>query len=92
MKIALCLPRRIDATRVAIVDYKTLRPVPPDVDAVPIAYRRQLASYRALARAIWPGRQVECWLLWTEGPLAMQLSDALLDAALEPAHSPMANE
>jgi ATP-dependent helicase/nuclease subunit A len=82
----------IDATRVAIVDYKTLRPVPPDVDAVPIAYRRQLASYRALARAIWPGRRVECWLLWTEGPLAMNLSDALLDAALAHPHSPMANE
>jgi ATP-dependent helicase/nuclease subunit A len=82
----------VDATRVAIVDYKTLRPVPPGVDAVPIAYRRQLASYRALARAIWPGRRVECWLLWTEGPLAMKLSDALLDAALALPHSPMANE
>jgi len=82
----------IDATRVAIVDYKTLRPVPPDVDAVPIAYRRQLASYRALARAIWPGRRVECWLLWTEGPLAMPLSDALLDDALAQNQSPIANE
>ena len=82
----------IDATRVAIVDYKTLRPVPPNVDDVPIGYRRQLASYRALARAIWPARRVECWLLWTEGPIAMNLSDTMLDEALAQPHSPMANE
>ncbi len=82
----------IDETRVAIVDYKTLRPVPANVAEAPVAYRRQLASYRALARAIWPGRRVECWLLWTEGPLLMAAPDALLDAALAQVHSPIGND
>ncbi len=72
----------IDDARVAIVDYKTLRPVPACAAETPLAYRRQLASYRAIARAIWPGRRIECWLIWTEGPLAMALPDALLDDAL----------
>ncbi|MEX2200244.1 MAG: double-strand break repair helicase AddA [Dongiaceae bacterium] len=66
---------------VSIVDYKTLRPVPPDAAAAPAHYRRQLAAYRALAGAIWPDKTVRCFLLWTDGPLLMEVPDALLDEA-----------
>jgi ATP-dependent helicase/nuclease subunit A len=67
---------------VAIVDYKTLRPVPADAAAAPAHYVRQLAAYRALAAAIWPEKRIECFLLWTEGPQLMEIPDAtLLDRA-----------
>ncbi|MEX0809753.1 MAG: double-strand break repair helicase AddA [Dongiaceae bacterium] len=64
---------------VSIVDYKTLRPVPPSLEAVPTAYRRQMDAYRDLVGAIWPGRTVRCFLLWTDGPLLMEVP-ALLRA------------
>jgi ATP-dependent helicase/nuclease subunit A len=55
--------------------------VPPDAAAAPAHYVRQLAAYRALAGAIWPDKSVRCFLLWTDGPLLMELPDALLEAA-----------
>ncbi|MBK1670703.1 double-strand break repair helicase AddA [Rhodovibrio sodomensis] len=61
---------------IVIVDYKTNRP-PPDTPAqVPQVYRDQLATYRRLVRRIWPDRPVETWLLWTDGPRLMQITDA----------------
>jgi len=65
--------------RVLIVDYKTNRPAPEDVAAVAPLYLRQMAAYRAVLARIYPGRAIECTLLWTEGPRLMTLPDALLD-------------
>jgi len=64
--------------RVTIVDFKTLRPPPTDPARVSTAYLRQMAAYRALIGAIYPGRTVSCALLWTDGPRIMPLPDALL--------------
>jgi ATP-dependent helicase/nuclease subunit A len=64
--------------RVLIVDYKTLRPAPPDSDSVPLAYLQQLAAYRAAIGAIYPGRAVEAALLWTDGPVLMLIPPSLL--------------
>ena len=64
---------------ILIVDYKTLRPKPASDDEVPPAYLRQLAAYRAAIAQIYPGRAVTCALLWTDGPLLMPISPALLD-------------
>jgi ATP-dependent helicase/nuclease subunit A len=61
---------------VVIVDYKTNRPPPETPEAVPQVYRDQLATYRRLVRRIWPDRRVETWLLWTDGPRLMQVTDA----------------
>jgi ATP-dependent helicase/nuclease subunit A len=69
----------VAADEVMIVDYKTLRPPPRDEAAVPAAYLDQLAAYRAAIAAIYPGRQVRCALLWTEGPRLMPVSSGLLD-------------
>jgi ATP-dependent helicase/nuclease subunit A len=69
----------VTAEAVMIVDYKTLRPPPQDEASVPVAYLDQLAAYRAAVGAIYPGRQVRCALLWTEGPRLMPVSSALLD-------------
>lgn len=64
---------------VLAVDYKTNRPPPVVVNEVPALYLRQMAAYRALLRAVYPGRQVRMLLLWTEGPRRMLLPDGALD-------------
>jgi ATP-dependent helicase/nuclease subunit A len=64
---------------VKVLDYKTNRPPPSHPDQVPSAYCRQMAIYRTLLREIFPGRPVQCALLWTEGPDLMILGDSQLD-------------
>jgi len=66
-------------TEVAIVDYKTMRPVPPTEADVPDSYLDQLAAYRAALARVYPGKTVRCALLWTEGPKLMWISAAALD-------------
>ncbi len=71
----------IGPDRILIVDYKTDR-APPEAEAdAPEAYRTQLAVYRAALTAAFPGRAIDCALLWTETPSLMPLSPATLDAA-----------
>ncbi len=72
----------VDETSVLVVDYKTNRPPPKTVEAVPFAYRAQLALYKALLEPLYPGRVVETALLFTEGPFLLPLSDAVLDEAM----------
>jgi ATP-dependent helicase/nuclease subunit A len=69
----------VEPDRVLVLDYKTNRPPPQDVAAVAPLYLRQMAAYRALLRAAFPGRRVECALVWTYGARVMELPDALLD-------------
>jgi ATP-dependent helicase/nuclease subunit A len=69
----------VDAGRVMVVDYKTNRPVPATPEAVPAVYLRQMAAYRALLRATFPGRPILCALLWTYSAELMVLPDGLLD-------------
>ncbi|MGJ8559307.1 MAG: double-strand break repair helicase AddA [Litorimonas sp.] len=65
-----------------LVDYKSNRPVPTQVEDVDDSYLAQMAAYRELARAIWPGRDVRCGLLWTDTPNLMWLHDNAMDAIL----------
>ena len=74
----------VDGDAVWIVDYKTNRPPPTEVAGVPSIYLRQMAAYREALAAVYPGRAVRCVLLWTDGPFAMELPEALLDGALAP--------
>ena len=69
-------------TQVIVADYKTNRPPPLEVTDVPDAYAAQMAVYRAALKAIYPGREIACWLVWTWDARAMHLPDAVLDAAL----------
>jgi len=64
--------------RVLIVDFKTVRPSPATEVEVSAAYLQQLATYQAALSRVYPGRRVECALLWTDGPRLMPISDALL--------------
>ncbi|EHL97336.1 double-strand break repair helicase AddA [Acetobacteraceae bacterium AT-5844] len=75
----------IHPDRIIVLDYKTNRPPPTELAGVQPLYLRQMAAYRALLRQAWPGRQVECWLVWTWTAHAMALPDELLDR-----HTPQA--
>ncbi|MDN2568269.1 PD-(D/E)XK nuclease family protein, partial [Aquibium sp. A9E412] len=72
----------VGATTVAIVDYKTNRPAPETLDAVPEAYVAQLALYAALLAPVFPGRKVAAALLFTEAPRLIAVPAERLDAAL----------
>jgi len=58
---------------VLVVDFKTNRPAPTSVDAVPEAYRRQMRTYRMLLAALYPTHEIRCALVWTDGPRLMEL-------------------
>jgi ATP-dependent helicase/nuclease subunit A len=66
---------------VSIIDYKTNRPPPASESDVPAVYLRQMASYRAVLRRIYPQRRIDCFLLWTVGPRVMRLGDRALAGA-----------
>ena len=70
------------AHEILIVDYKTNRPPPSDTGVVPLAYRRQLALYRALLQRIYPGRKVRAFLLWTATPQLMEIDGKSLDNSM----------
>ena len=53
---------------VRVVDFKTSRAVPSDINGVSAAYLRQLRAYIAALRVIFPGRAIEAALLFTSGP------------------------
>ena len=82
----LAISGRIDrlavaADRVLIVDYKTNRPAPENLAAVPPAYITQLALYRLVLSRLYPDRRVAAALLWTEVPRLMEVPEAVLLAA-----------
>ena len=70
----------VESDRVLVVDYKSGRTAPGDDSAIPEAYLAQMADYRAVLRAIFPGRKIRSALLFTDGPALIWLRDALLDA------------
>ncbi len=67
---------------VLAIDFKTNRPAPSDPGAVAPLYLAQMALYRAVLARIFPGRRIDCALVWTEAPALMPLPAGLLDAEL----------
>lgn len=67
---------------ILIVDFKTNRPPPTDVDQTAPVYLRQMASYQAVLQQIYPDRAVKCALLWTVEPRLMPLPNSILAQAL----------
>jgi len=65
--------------RVLVLDYKTNRPPPATAEEVAPLYLRQMAAYRAVLRQAFPGRAVDCALVWTYGARLMPLPAPLLD-------------
>jgi ATP-dependent helicase/nuclease subunit A len=69
----------ITPDEIHVLDYKTNRPVPENVNQIPVAYIRQLASYRVLLQQIYKGRLIHCTLIFTNGPKLFSLNSELLD-------------
>jgi ATP-dependent helicase/nuclease subunit A len=55
------------------------------VEGVPSLYLRQMAAYRAVLRQAFPGRAVDCALIWTYSARLMLLPGEMLDAHALPA-------
>lgn len=55
----------VSPNKVVIVDYKTNRPAADTVSNVPGIYLKQLGDYKKLLQRIYPGKEVETYLLWT---------------------------
>lgn len=67
------------ADRVCIIDYKTNRPPPHDPADVAEAYLLQLAAYKLALAQLYPEREIETALLWTDGPRLMRFPPELID-------------
>jgi ATP-dependent helicase/nuclease subunit A len=70
---------------VHVVDFKTHRPAPRDLESIPAAHVEQMALYRAALAQIFTGSEVAAALLWTDTAELMALPGELLDQALHTA-------
>jgi len=57
--------------------------VPSELDEVPADYVAQLALYRAVLMRIYPGKSVQAALLFSAGPILIEIPGPTMDAALE---------
>ncbi|MEP2102303.1 MAG: double-strand break repair helicase AddA [Parasphingorhabdus sp.] len=64
---------------ITVVDFKTGRAVPKEAAQSPRAYLRQMAAYVAALEKIFPGRPIKAALLYTQGPILLQLSADLIE-------------
>jgi ATP-dependent helicase/nuclease subunit A len=66
---------------VLIADYKTDSVVPQKLEEVP-RYVAQLALYRAVLRRIYPSKTVRAALIFTNGPVLLEIPGDAMDRAL----------
>ncbi len=59
--------------KIIIVDYKTNRNTPQTVDEVPQIYLSQLSDYKALLQKIYPQKEIETYILWTNNAFMMKI-------------------
>ena len=67
---------------IKILDFKTDRVPPVSVDEVSEDYLRQIAIYRTLLEKIYNNKNIECMIVWTNGPTLMVLDKQLLSGYL----------
>ncbi len=65
----------IKEDEIQIIDYKTNRPSPTDLEKVPAVYLRQMKIYQDALKKMYPEKRIKCGLLWTDGPHLMVVSD-----------------
>ena len=76
--------------RVTVADFKTNATVPAAAQDVPEGLLRQMGAYAHALAQIYPGRRVDCVLVWTRGAQRMDLPAGLTSAALARALAPKA--
>lgn len=57
-----------------VVDYKTNRPPPAHPNGIPVLYHQQMSYYRDIVSEVYQGRNIRCFLLWTDGPQMMEVT------------------
>jgi len=62
----------VEETRVSVIDFKTGK-VPASAAEVPSPHKAQMSAYCEALRVIFPGRAVKGTLLYTAGPVAIEL-------------------
>ena len=72
---------RLEVTKdqINFIDYKTNRAPPKEVHNIPSSYLNQMAIYRALLKKIYPNREVNCIIGWTDVAKLMNIPSELLD-------------
>ncbi len=70
---------------VFIADYKTDNVVPERPDQIPPQYVAQLALYRAVLNQLYPSKIVRAALVFTKGPVLLEIRARAMDEALEAA-------
>lgn len=73
----------VSDNQVTILDYKTNRQVPSNLQETPEEYITQLALYRDLVARIYKDKIITSALLWTQTPELMVIPEETLDRALE---------
>ncbi len=68
--------------RVLLADFKTNRQPPRDADTVPLPHRAQLAIYREILQPLYPGKRIDCLLIYTETGSAIRLDEEVLASSL----------
>ena len=58
-----------------IIDYKSNRPPPKDVQGIPAIYIKQMKAYADIMKQIYPNKQIRGALIWTDGAKLMELPD-----------------
>ena len=76
----------VQPDHIRLIDYKSARRPPANLDAVPVAILRQMAAYCAALEVTYPGRTISAALLYTQTPMLLELPLGLL-AAHKPALS-----
>ncbi|WP_343564065.1 double-strand break repair helicase AddA [Kiloniella sp. b19] len=68
----------VQPDRVVVLDFKTNRPPPQQAGDVQPVYLRQLALYKRVLMDLYPGRRIECCLVWTDETRIMPIPDDLM--------------
>ena len=63
----------VEESRVSVIDFKTGK-VPDSAESIPAYHRDQMAAYVAALRVIFPGREIRASLLYTAGPILLELA------------------
>ncbi|WP_370399654.1 double-strand break repair helicase AddA [Sulfitobacter sp. JB4-11] len=72
----------IDGPRIRAVDFKSNRVVPASATDCPEGILRQMGAYTLMLRQIYPGKQIEAAVLWTQTRELMVLPEDLVLTAL----------
>ncbi|WP_379550055.1 double-strand break repair helicase AddA [Qipengyuania sp. DGS5-3] len=63
---------------ITVVDFKTARRPPHDLEAIPQTTLKQMAAYVAALEVIYPGRRIEAAVLYTQTPQLFRLPPSML--------------